>query len=659
MANDSLNKTADWAPGTLEKTRKAIGDIDPQEAATMAKKLGGEVLNERSILADPSSRAAAHARRPASVPSRRTSSPPSGNRPKPSDARPLQHTTAVKHRRKNDLQTLPPKLCADIDKLMMSDEYRIKANYGIFNFIRRFQKDGTERILPAFYDITLKLYIDQMEAFITVIKTLIQMAPNTYKAKIANGTDIKFKFLRTVAGWTMQDIKLAYGDLFALPPPLLVCDLIPFVRAVYHPLMTIYYYGSSKIPKIIKEIYADEIVYPDTDKEKLQSLAKEAITKWLYIDTEIIRKLYPLLMRMCSDSYEVYPSFFSIKVAYILQFIGLHKFDLLLPDKPKEVKAPERKENTVREVRGKRDETVNTGLNLLDRLFPEAGFQNLDMHPDLYPYFQPLYKFGDGFNILSPSNPMQATIVLLRIVEDLFQGCRNIVFIEDEGDERTPRDSIDAVLDDWSAYRENVFNKLYAEPLIYFANQIYSQSDFESSQFGKKAITALLWQTQYQFLPELKFKPLVLERPVNDNKYPPLYKRTDFVRKYLIGIVNACDAVAHVRGTVDSVRNPWEHYRFDIPNEISKRLDVLLGAQNTTATTNATNANLLKYTLCIVAVLDWWINNPDSPAYSVPPTQVCRISEEDGKPLFSVPERHDQNKLFAEAIRTAYQKNKF
>ena len=39
MANESFNKTADWAPGTLDKTRKAIGDIDPKEAATMAKKL--------------------------------------------------------------------------------------------------------------------------------------------------------------------------------------------------------------------------------------------------------------------------------------------------------------------------------------------------------------------------------------------------------------------------------------------------------------------------------------------------------------------------------------------------------------------------------------------------------------------------------------------
>ena len=657
MTKDSSNKTADWAPGTLDKTRKAIGEIDPQEAATIAKKLGGQVLNERAAHTDSPVQNTPRARRPSApspVTSGTPSSPSSASRSKPSASSAYSHTP-VKHRRKNDLQTLSPKLCAEIDKLMMSSEYQIKANYGIFNFIRRFQKDGTEKIISAFYDVTLKIYIDRMEAFITVIKTLIQMAPHTYKTKIAGGSDVKFKFLRMVAGWTMQNIKLAYGDLFALPQPILVCDLIPFIRAVYRPLMTVYYYGSSKIPKIIKEIYTDESMYPDIDKEKLQSLAKEAITQWLYIDTEIIRKLYPLLMRMCSDSYEVYPVFFSVKVANILQFLDLRKFDLLLPDKPKEeVKIIERKETGAREVRGKRDETVNTGLNLLDRLFPEAGFQKLDTHPDLFPYFQPLYKFDDGFNILSPSNPMQVTVVLLRIIEDFFQGCRNIAFVKEKmGDGQS--DSIEAVLDTWSAYREDVFKKLYAEPLIYFVNQIYSQSDFESSTFGKKSLTNLLWQAQYQFFPQLKFKPLVLERPANDNKYPPLYKRVDFVRKYFTGVANACDATARVRGAVDSVKNPWEHYRFDIPNEISKRLDVLLGAQNTTATTNATNANLLKYTLCITAVLDWWINNPDSPAYVVPPTQVYRISEEDGKPLFSVPERRDQNKLFAEAIRSAYQ----
>ena len=59
------------------------------------------------------------------------------------------------------------------------------------------------------------------------------------------------------------------------------------------------------------------------------------------MNTEIIKKLYPLLMRMCSDSFEGYPDFFSVKVAEILKFTNLHKFDLLLPEKDKPVEKKE------------------------------------------------------------------------------------------------------------------------------------------------------------------------------------------------------------------------------------------------------------------------------------------------------------------------------
>ena len=100
------------------------------------------------------------------------------------------------------------------------------------------------------------------------------------------------------------------------------------------------------------------------------------------------------------------------------------------------------------------------------------------------------------------------------------------------------------------------------------------------------------------------------------------------------------------------VLNPWDRYRFDIPNVISKRLDVLLGAKRQTDT-SATNANLIKYTLCIIAVLDWWLNNPESPAYTTDSRYIYRISEKDGGPEFSVPERNDQNQLFAAAVKRA------
>lgn len=647
-------RQADWEPGTLDRTRKAIGQLNPGEAEIMSKKLGGEVMYERSDSSSSSGKSSKGTGRLI----RQTSSGNSENT-SGSDAAASGQRGNGTRRRQEELATVTPKLSSLFDKLMMRDEYGIKPNYGLFNFIKYFQQNGHEQVVPEFCTVTLKHHVENLSGFITVIKTLIQIAPASYKAKIASGNEIKFKFLRMIAGWTMQSVKLAHIELMDLPQPYVVQDLIPYIRAVYKLLIQVYYYGENKIPKLIKEIYTDEVSYPESPQEKLSSLAKEAITSWLYIQNEIVKKCYPLLMRMCSDTFEEYPDFFKIKVADILKFVGLHKYDLLLLEKAKAVKTEDsekKKKTALAPEKGVKDQIVMTGIKLLDQLFPQAGFTQLENHPDMYPYFQPLYHFADGFNVLSPENPMQVTVVLIRILEDFFVGCRNIDFTPVSTAVSKENDSISSVMDDWSAYRENVFEKLYCDPLNDLVNQIYSQDDYEDSQFGKKLITSLLWQTQWHFLPNFKFDQLILERPQDESKYRPLFLRTDFARSYFTEAVSLCDKVASMRGDVSMISNPWEHYKFDISNEISKRLDTLLGGNNTTATTNANNANLLKYTLCILSVLDWWINNPESPAYSTNPRRIYRISEEDGKPKFSVPERNDQNRLFAAQIRAALTK---
>ena len=495
-----------------------------------------------------------------------------------------------------------------------------------------------------------------MENFITIVKTLIQIAPATYKSKIANGTEVKFKFLRMVASWSMQPIKIEYVNLQSISQPVLTADFIPFVKAIYRPLITIYYFGNNKIPKLIKEIYSDEANYPDAPKDQLSNYAKTAITQWLYIDTEIIKRLYPLLLRFCSNTFEPYPAFFNTRVGEILKFTGLHKFDLLLPEKTKEEEKPQPRKKPEPPQKGIKDSTVTTGIQLLNQIFPEAGFDKLDSHPDLYPYFQPLFKFNDGFNLLSPENPLQTILVLHRIIEDCFQACRNIKFPQTEVHDKD-KESFTSIMDEWAAYREESFELLYGEPLCDLVNTVYSQPDYDKSHIGKKIINSLLWQTTYHFLPNFKFEKLILEHPADESKYKPLFHRTDFARKYLTLVINECDQKAKTKAECKLIENPWEHYSFTIPNEVSKRIDVLLGAQNKTANTSATNANILKYTLCFISVLDWYLNNPDSPAYTSDPMHIWRISEEDGKPLFSVPVRNDQNKLFVEGIKANYKKS--
>ena len=229
-----VKKTADWEPGTLDKTRKNIGSLDADEAANMARKLGGEVLYERTSSGSgmPTGRAPSKPQSKNNSQSKSSSSNSGTNSSSGAKDRTYTSLTTPRKYTREELPRISKRTNTLIDKLMMSPDYKIKPNFGFFNFIRTWQKNGTEKILPELYEFSLKQRIEHMENFITVIKTLIQIAPSTYKAKIANAPESKFKFLRMVASWAMQPIRAEFFNLENAPQPILVSDLIPLVRAM-------------------------------------------------------------------------------------------------------------------------------------------------------------------------------------------------------------------------------------------------------------------------------------------------------------------------------------------------------------------------------------------------------------------------------------------
>ena len=339
-----------FEPGTLDNTRKNIGVLDAEEAAKMQKVLGGEVFTEKSAPIDYSKlpkKAVDHrAYSPAtghtsySVSAGNTNASTSAPNPKKAQAS-APAPKKIKH--VADLPSISQKDNQLIDRLMMSAEYGIKKNYGVFNFIRPFIKDGTERVLPGFCEITLKNHIDHIQNFITVVKTMIQNSPDTYKSKISNESDNKFKFLRKVATWNTRDIKLGYIDLDSKDKVTLVSELVPFVKAVYKQVITIYFLGDSTITQMIKDIYNDIMKYPKANKDKFQMLSKQAITEWVYIHSQVIAGLYPLLMRMVGTPFCAYPKFFTQELSAILKFVDLKKFDLLQKRKKSKQKIKQKK----------------------------------------------------------------------------------------------------------------------------------------------------------------------------------------------------------------------------------------------------------------------------------------------------------------------------
>ncbi|MCR5614054.1 hypothetical protein, partial [Treponema sp.] len=674
-----------FEPGTLENTRRNIGMIDPEEAAKMTKVLGGEIFVEKSVPVDYSKlpkRAVQH--RSHSKATGQTSAPvssssssssgsfsQSGTSSSSSGAKTGAGQTAggasgkkVKH--VPDLPSISQKDNQLIDRLMMSAEYNIKKNWGMFNFLRPLMKDGTERVLPGFVEVTLKNHIEHIQTFITVVKTIIQNSPDTYKAKIQNETDLKFRFLRKVAMWNTRDIKLAYVEFENTDKVVLVSELVPFVKAIYKQVITVYYLGDATITQIIKDIYTDIMKYPKANKDKFQMLAKEAITEWVYIHQQCAAGLYPLLMRMCGTSFVTYPKFFTQEISTILGFVGLKKFDLILPEKKKtqeELEAEKKKIEAEKKAAAEpekpveeKTEMVKTGLKLLDQMFPQAGFLSLEDFPDMYPYFEPLYELGEPFLYLSPKNPLHITIVLLKILEDFFMACHSIQFnVEANPLLADKRDSIVEGINEFPAYREDLFNRKYAEELKNLVNQTYTQPNFGTTQLGKKTINTLYWQTKYLFLPHFTFEQLLLERPVNDNKYIALSTRLAYMLSGFSDLSRQAGLVDPPNGHINGVENPWDCYHFGIDTPVSKRLDVLLNAKQRTNNVTATNANLIKYITCVIAVLNWWVNAKSSPAYKADPRKIFRVSETDGQPIFSVPEMNSQDKLFAEAVKKMFQ----
>lgn len=654
-----------YEPGELDKVRKNLGDISPEEAMRVANVLGGEIGIEKTPQYDNFSKSRGiyvKTKQDRPVVTRSTVSSYVGN-DKPVES----------YQKNLTLPNISPKDKSAIDKLMASPEYKIKRPQNFITFIFSLGK-LPDRVSGDFISITLLNYIGHIQKFTSCVKRLMAAGSDLYKEKIKTIISPRYKMLNFVAQFDLHMIQEMYKQLKKTPNQITVTRLIPFIKSIYKPLITLYFLGDKRITSYIKTAYAE--ISPDSKipDETLLQYTNEACSEWIYINGQVIKGLYPLLMRMCGTEFVSYPKFFNAKISKILEFLDMTKFDLILPEDKKvkenvtDVKSSNTEENlhnvedektevTTENVDEKTEESneatqdaslsnVMQGLDLLERIFPAAGWKDLGRE-DLFPYFQPLYQFNDGFNLLSPKNPMQVTIVLVRILEDFFQACRHINFsIDKDPDFETYNDNLSDVFSEWSLYREVLFDKDYLTELKEYVNQIYSEANFKKLPYAKKKLSNMQWQIKNMFLPHLSFDLVFMERPNKDGTYRPLQFRTEYLKALFSTLIAQVEGVAK---TVSGAPNILDRYHFDIPNVVSKRIDVLLGGRKSK---NGTNLNLLKYTLSIIYVLDWWINNENSPAYEFDNEIPYRISMDDGTPIFSVPLRSDQNNLFIKSVKS-------
>ena len=448
---------------------------------------------------------------------------------------------------------------------------------------------------------TLEAYISRMSTFQTNVVKLIAMAPPPIQEKIAQNPAPQYKMLKVIGDWSMHSLDSMYKNLMRNPSNITVSSLVPITRVIYKYLLTVYFLGEQNFVDMLKKVYGEINAYPKAQKEMLIALVQGITADWMYVYQRIPRGMYPLLLRMCSNEVHEFSELFSKHLGKVFNFLGITKYDLVLIDKSgkKDDENAGSDEDSEEENEQAEDTTefqgAEMGLKVLNQLFPGAGWLSLEGMPDMYPFYQPLYHFQDGFNLISPENPLQITMILVKVIEDLFEGCRHLVFEIDKsrfqgrGESNLSPDYLSSIINDWSEYREIVFEKLYLPNLRDFVNNLYAQRDFLRNQYGKRLMSNLQWYVYYNFLPYMRFEQLVLDKPSNESKVRPLPSRVSVLVDELARVIAAADASGGNGKEFSEISNVFAPYKFSLPNVVSQRLNVLLGSTRQKQSPRATN----------------------------------------------------------------------
>lgn len=654
-----------YAPGELEKTRKNLGTLQKEDALKMMKILGGEVGVEKSAPIDMSKipqKSRTYTKRSNSSSNKSGGGSNSAGGGLVPDSNPLASVSVNSKAKKNNGESLPQissKERSTIDKLMMSPDYQIKPNYGLFQFFYNLITGGAERVTEQFFNETLLAYIEHMNSFSLSVKNLAGYASAKFKEQLVEANSVQLLVIKNIINWDINSIKKIYREIQS-QNNVTIQMLVPVIRLCYRCLIPIYFLGENRVTDAIKKIYVEIAEDPKalaTTREAVLQYTKDASNEWLLIYGQVFKGMYPILLRICSTDFVPYPEFFYSRISRILPFLKLTKYDILMPERKGEEQTEEQEEQNEEEAIDEPEEIEEKvvarrqeedGIKLLEMLFPLAGWESIKSFPDFYAYFQPLYQFQDGFNVLSPKNPLQVVVILIRILEDFFQGCRNIKFSLGAIPElQNSTDSLNDIFAEWSTYRDILFEKKFCGALKDYTNHLTTQSDFYKSKYGRKELTDILWQEKYDFLPNMLFDIDFVGKPYRDSTYKPLSARVAYLQTiftYFTKAIRSCEETG-IRSEIAGVSNIWDPYRFDMPNNISRRLDVLLSVKNTQT---ANNANLLKATNAVINVLDWIINDSGNPLIADKIAFVYRTADggDTHTPVFSIPVRSDQNKVF-------------
>ena len=703
------NNNAIYAPGELSKVREKLGVTDHNEAKRMAELLGGDVGTERNAETDaakggkrPLDRSPLGAKRRRIDTTMEDDSKGGAikqkqNVPFPGDDPSSPVRLSYRERVK-------------IDQYAGLLVFEIKNYIQVLTSIFSFFREPVDYVNPRFVTIRMNEYYRKIERLVTSTRTLFPKSNKKRNHQLKRASPFVYKVLDTIRSWNIEKLASNIAELQAHPRSIRVFDFSEVLRDIYRPLFILDDLDSESIKSAFKLVYKIlYIESPMEAKEKYQDIIRNIIAYLGEIRRSVQYGLYPLLLKLLSNKFIVYERFFIERRRRFMAFLNITETEQLNsadlspqqidaldvetlqqetgegetggegdegdedieetgeenegegteaetgeepaeedPDDPKvtERKAKEDSEKS-------QQKSLDQSRTAMETLFPKAGWDKLEAYHDLYPYFVKIYNMRQGYELLAPTDPVQVIAVLLHILDDLFIGLRYVNFGVIPGPDGNPvkiGEELSDTFNNWRRYIEDSFSRDYLTRLTEYCRMLENSQDSRSSPYAKKTLNELHWIKRLYFFPYYKFESIG-PPPFTKNDIIPIYGEIRKLRKYLTIVAKGIEAGVRaggvgVKAQCNGITNPWEPYNFQVPNPVSRRMDMLLPPEK------RINATLVFFSLSAVTVLDFISNNENSWAYGNRPGPLFRSVKNEGiVPLFGVDDIIDADKIFKDSLK--------
>jgi len=689
-----------YEPGELDRVREKLGDIDDSEAKRMAQILGGEVGTEKSAkvrepgkplgqikrktveMAVPGNRKAG-SERASEIGGKGGKQPSSKSKRSDADDPSVVLKTSYFERVK-------------MDRYASQFEFEIKSSLQALVSMFSFVGDPADYVSPNFVSRRMNGYYQKIEQLVNSTRALFPRNNARRTERLKKTSPFVFRILDTIRYWNIERIDGDLAKVQAHPRSVRISELADITRAVYKPLfilekldMDIHIKGAYKL--LNKLIFIEN---PTESKERNQDLIRIALSSFADIRREVHFGMYPLVMKFISDRWFPYERLFIERSRRFMAFLSITEDDQIEPlalsaeqveagnleaikeDVKKEQEEEEAAANQENPEEGDPDDpkeaerkareaameaerrALSHSLGVLETLFPKAGWDRLAEFPDLYPYFVNTYELKRGYELIAPNDPLQQVAVLMHVLEDLCVALRYVIFGAVTGSDGKPvqaGDILGGTIANWRRNVDSGFSKEYLPRLVEYCRLLEHSSETRTSPYAKRTLNELRWIKRLYFLPYFKFDSLG-PPPFQKQDVLSIYSEIRSFRKCLTMVATGIEQAnrrggAEAKAPCDSVENPWEQYNFEVPNPVSKRLDVLLGPGK------RNNAALIFFALSAVTVLDYLVNNESSWAYGERTGTVFRSVGGAGVvPLFGVDNKLDADQIFKDSMKQREEK---